>query len=316
VNWDVKMMLVSGIEYESDIIEGYEYILKMRQKYNATNGLEGAFVVVTNASVGIDKEFAEDHPLWCQVYDLLGQEGVINVASTTNRNLDVDIEGDMPTTCLSDFLISVTNTNEDDEKVANAGYGQIHIDLGAPGTSSLTTHLGNTTTTFPGTSAAAPHVAGVIALMYSAACEGFLDKVKSDPSNASLDLKRMIMDNVDTNSSLTGKTVSGGRLNAFQSMIGLAEICGGSTGDFKIVNVWPNPARDGKIAVQFETPDNEELMFRIVDVLGRTVYEETVKDPLFSFKIIRVETQGLPIGVYFATLQHGDDIQSAKFLTR
>jgi subtilisin family serine protease len=316
VNWDIKMMLISGIDFESDIIEGYDYILEMRQRYNSTGGAEGAFIVATNLSAGIDRAFAEDYPLWCQVYDQLGQAGILNVAATTNKNIDVDVEGDMPTTCLSDYLLSVTNVNEDDEKVANAGYGLTHIDLGAPGTSSLTTHLGNTTRNFPGTSAAAPHVTGVVALMYSAACEGFISKVKSDPGAAVLDLRGMILNNVDENSSLFNKSVTGGRLNAFQSILGLAEVCGGSSGDFNIVKVWPNPAKNGRLVVQFETPDNEEIQFKVVDILGRIVYEESVSDPLFSLKQIKVETNGLPMGIYFATIQRGDEIKSAKFLAR
>src|SRR5688572_12616147 len=81
VNWNVKMMLVSGANFESELIEAYEYVLDFRKKYNQTNGAEGAFVVVTNLSGGINNAWADDHPLWCNMYDQLGEEGVLSVTA-------------------------------------------------------------------------------------------------------------------------------------------------------------------------------------------------------------------------------------------
>ncbi len=313
VNWNVKMMLVSGISFESDIIEGYRYILEMRKRYNESNGAQGAFVVTTNLSAGIDNAFAEDHPIWCQLYEQLGQAGILNVAATANKNIDVDSDGDMPTTCTSDFLVSVTNLNEDDVKASNAAFGPIHIDLGAPGTSTLTTDLGNGTKNFPGTSAATPHVSGVVALMYAAACEGFIDKVKTEPALAALDIRSMLLSGVDENASLSGKTRTGGRLNAFNALLGLADVCGGTSGELDIVSIWPSPTTNGRVTVQFETPDNEPVDFMIVDVLGRVIHEQTIQDPLFSVKQVQVSTAGFPIGIYFATIRKGKDVKSAKF---
>ena len=50
VNWDVKIMQVDlGSLTEANVIESYSYPLTMRERYNASNGAEGAFVVATNA---------------------------------------------------------------------------------------------------------------------------------------------------------------------------------------------------------------------------------------------------------------------------
>ena len=126
-------MLVSGADFESDVIEAYQYILDMRNLYTQTDGAKGAFVVATNLSGGIDRAFAADHPLWCEMYDKLGDKGILSVAAAPNESISVDVDGDMPTTCSSPYLMAVTNVDITDEIAGNAGYGTESIDIGAPG---------------------------------------------------------------------------------------------------------------------------------------------------------------------------------------
>jgi len=139
VNWDVKIMAIDGgTGVEEEVIRAYSYILDNRKLYNETNGEKGAFVVATNASWGVDFGQPEDAPLWCALYDELGQHGILNAGATINDNQNIDIVGDLPTACPSDFLISVTNMNQDDEKVRFAGFGKTTIDLGAHGENAST----------------------------------------------------------------------------------------------------------------------------------------------------------------------------------
>ena len=137
VNWDVKLMIVQGGGNEADALAAYAYPYAFRKKYNETGGQEGAFVVSTNASWGIDFGQPEEAPLWCSFYDSLGMVGILSCGATINGNQDVDVVGDLPTGCGSEFLISVTNMNIDDIKVNQAGYGQTTIDLGAHGANCL-----------------------------------------------------------------------------------------------------------------------------------------------------------------------------------
>ncbi len=229
VNWNVKLMIVKNNfnSNEALVLEAYTYPLVQRMRYNASNGQEGAFVVATNASWGTDFGQPEDAPLWCAFYDTLGVNGILNCGATANSNINVDLQGDLPTACPSDYLISVTNMNHNDNKVTQAGYGANTIDLGAFGANTWTTAQNNNYAGFGGTSAATPHVSGTVGLLYSAPCPAFMALAKSDPGAASLLVKQAILEGTDFNQSLQGITVTGGRLNVYKSLLKLLENCGG-----------------------------------------------------------------------------------------
>jgi len=212
VNWNVKLMIIQGGPPEATVIAAYDYALTMRKLYNATNGVEGAFVVVTNSSFGIDNRFPSFAPLWCAFYDSLGVHGILSCGATSNSDTDVDMFGDLPTTCPSDYLIAVNNLDQNDAKVT-CGYGSVNVDLGAYGAGTYTTAKPNSTGAFGGTSAATPHVAGAVALIYSIPCEGLIAKAKIDPAATALEVKNYILNGTTPNSDLAGITVTGGRLN-------------------------------------------------------------------------------------------------------
>ena len=216
VNWDVRIMPICGSSSnESIVVEAYAYALEMRTRYNETNGEEGAFIVATNSSFGVDYGNPDDYPIWCSMYDEMGNVGILSCGAGPNMNVNVDEVGDVPSTCPGNYLIGITNTTSDDVKYGQAGYGVNNIDIGAPGTNIYSTTPNNSYNNSTGTSMATPQVAGTIALMYAAMPEEMIQDCKNDPSNFSLSVKYHLFQGADHLSSLYGLVASGRRLNAY-----------------------------------------------------------------------------------------------------
>jgi serine protease len=225
VNWDVEIMQVGiGSLNEANVLAAYEYPLVMRQMYNASGGSEGAFVVATNASWGIDNGQPADAPLWCAVYDTLGVHGVLNCGATANNNVNIDVVGDLPTACGSDYMISVTATDNNDVRTFS-GYGATTIDLAAPGASVYMAENTNSYGNSSGTSFATPCVAGIIALMYSAPCPSFAALMTASPQAGANYIRQALYDGVDLVDNLSDECVTGGRANANNSLMIIMDEC-------------------------------------------------------------------------------------------
>lgn len=226
VNWNVKLMPINyGNANEANALASYAYAYKMRKMYNESNGAKGAFIVATNSSWGIDYGKADEAPLWCAFYDSLGTIGILSAGATANLNVNVDAEGDLPTSCESEYLIAVTNLTSQDVKVTGAGYGAKSVDIGAYGNGTYTVNSSGSYGGFSGTSGATPHVAGTIALLYAIDCGKFNNLYKNNPADAALTIKDIILSNTTSNPSLINKTTTGGKLNVYESALALVDQC-------------------------------------------------------------------------------------------
>ena len=216
VNWNVKIMPIGGSSSnESIVVEAYSYVLEMRARYNETDGEEGAFIVATNSSFGVDYGNPDDYPIWCSMYDEMGNVGILSCGAGPNLNVNVDVVGDVPSTCPGNYLIGITNTTSQDVKNSGAGYGINNIDIGAPGTSIYSTLPNNNYGNMTGTSMATPQVSGTIALMYAALPEEMMIACKNDPANFCLSVRHHLLNGADHLPSLDGLVASGRRLNAY-----------------------------------------------------------------------------------------------------
>jgi len=240
VNWNVKLMPLAGSSGTTSIVlEAYGYALDQRAIYDSTGGLSGAFVVATNSSFGVNNADCSsgNYSLWNDMYDALGQYGILSCGATMNINSNVDVTGDVPTGCESDYMISVTNTTRNDAKNSGAAYGLTTIDLGAPGTQVLSTYTGGGTTLLTGTSMASPHVAGAVGFIHASMSTGFASFFQSNSADGGLLIKQLILDGTDPLPTLNGVTVSGGRLNLYNSALLSMETMAADSLD-------PNPVTD------------------------------------------------------------------------
>lgn len=231
VNWNVKIMEVAASSSQTSVIStGYGYVLDVKTDWINSGGTSGANVVSTNSSFGVDLANCASgtYPVWNDLYNAMGEVGILSACATANANYNVDTQGDVPTSCSSPYIISVTNTTSTDLKNSGAAYGATTIDLGAPGTNILSTTNSSdvSTGTLTGTSMATPHVAGAVALMHAAASPGFFNYYMTFPDSAALALKQMMLDGTDPITALQGITVSGGRLNLFNACNAISQYVG------------------------------------------------------------------------------------------
>tara|TARA_B100000586_G_scaffold62870_1_gene43476 strand:- start:292 stop:2145 length:1854 start_codon:yes stop_codon:yes gene_type:complete len=258
VNWDVKLMPLAGSSQTTSIVlEAYGYALDQRVIYDSTGGSSGAFVVATNSSFGVNNADCSsgDYSLWNDIYDALGQYGILSCGATMNINSNVDVTGDVPTGCESDYMISVTNTTRVDAKNSGAAYGATTIDLGAPGTQVLSTYTGGGTSSLTGTSMASPHVAGAVGFIHASMSTGFASFFQSNPAEGGLLIKQLILDGTDTLPTLNGVTVSGGRLNLYKSaLLSMETMAADSLDPNPVTNVTADTSEWYRVTLNWSDP--------------------------------------------------------------
>jgi hypothetical protein len=219
ISWGAQVMpVVTDLSIlESEVVKAYGYVMGQKRDYLNSSGAKGAYIVATNSSFGVNAGNPANYPIWCAMYDSMGTLGILSAGATANSFVNVGVVGDIPSLCSSDYLIVVTNSDNNDVPVSSA-YSETFVDLAAPGTAIYSTKPANSYGNKTGTSMASPQVAGSIGLIYANLCTEMIQASKTNPDSVALLVADMILQSVDPVDVYKGITSTGGRLNVGRAM--------------------------------------------------------------------------------------------------
>tara|TARA_B100000315_G_scaffold116233_1_gene106606 strand:+ start:38196 stop:39914 length:1719 start_codon:yes stop_codon:yes gene_type:complete len=207
VSWSTKIMALrfldsSGYGYTSDAISAILYA-------NAN----GAHVI--NNSWG-GSGYSQS------LKDAIDASSAVVVCAAGNGGSDLigddnDAVPFYPSSYTSSNLIAVAATDQNDNRASFSNYGPTSVDVAAPGVNILSTLSTVESGDYgykSGTSMAAPHVAGLAALIHTVSSSAS----SGNRTLAATDIIQTIKDTVDPLSSLSGVIATGGRINAYTAV--------------------------------------------------------------------------------------------------
>ena len=196
VNWKTRIMALKflssyGSGSTSDGIECIEYAIQMGAK-------------VINASWGSTyySQALKD------AIDMANASGVLFAAAAGNSGTDNDVSPHYPSSYDCENIIAVAASDNTDNLAYFSCFGKNSVDIAAPGVSIYSTIPDSSYGYKSGTSMAAPHVAGSVALMMS-----------QFPQYSHVMIKEKLLGSVDRGPQFELKILSSGRLNLCKSLL-------------------------------------------------------------------------------------------------
>ncbi|HEV3202769.1 MAG TPA: S8 family peptidase [Gemmataceae bacterium] len=199
VNWHAQIMALKILDSQGT---GNSGTALTALDYAVQNG-----ATISNNSYGCNLCFSQ--AMVDGLQNAAAVNGHIFVAAAGNDSVDIDVVPFYPAgySVYTDNVIAVAATDSSDNRAYYSNFGPTTVQLGAPGDSVLSTWMNGQYATASGTSMASPHVAGAVALIRD-----------TFPDMTYQDVISTIISTTDPNTSLSGLTVSGGRLNLGRAM--------------------------------------------------------------------------------------------------
>ncbi len=132
-----------------------------------------------------------------------GRAGVLFVAAAGNESADNNRVPNYPSNYNDPAMIAVAATDRSDRLASFSNWGATTVHVAAPGVGIVSTLPNNRYGSYSGTSMAAPHVAGTIALMAAA-----------NPQATAAQLKAALLNTTRPVAGLAGRVITGGVINA------------------------------------------------------------------------------------------------------
>ncbi len=188
----LKFLDATGTGSTADAVECVEYAIQ--------NGAR-----ILNMSWG-GEEFSE--ALQLAIEDA-NAAGIICVAAAGNDGLSLDQFPHYPASFTVPNMVAVAASTDQDELSGFSNFGRETVSIAAPGSNIWSTFPGGTYASFNGTSMAAPHVSGALALLAA-----------RFPGMSIPTMKAVLSNSADAIPALAGLVSSGGRLNLVRMLAG------------------------------------------------------------------------------------------------
>ena len=252
----VKVFRPKGYAYNSDILEGMDYVSNQIDK--------GVNIVAINASYGGGGGSNGDS--MDEAIKKLGQKGVVFCAAAGNDGKDIDNNPTYPASYDAPNIITVAASDQNDELASFSNYGKNTVEVAAPGTNILSTYPDNKYAYLQGTSMATPQVTGTVALLASAAPESTVeDRIKA------------IEENVDIKASLKDKVSTNGRVNVYRAVKAITGVSTPNT---------PPTANDDTASTKVETKVTIDVLANDSDDDGDALTIKSVTTPANGTAVI------------------------------
>ncbi len=198
VNWKTriaacKFIAANGTGSTANAIACVNYFNGLRSK--------GVNIVAVNSSWG-SSTYSQ------ALSDAMAAEPrILHIVAAGNSSVSDDFSPFYPAAFQLPNLISVAATSQTDGLSYYSDFGRHTVSVGAPGDYILSTIPGATYGIKSGTSMAAPHVSGIVGLLYAA-----------NPSMTPVAARNTVISSGDLNTSLNGGSISSKRVNAASAL--------------------------------------------------------------------------------------------------